>query len=216
MDNVKRAEAYHKSRLGQILISRGYLSESELAQAVKHQASTGQKLGEVLLEQKMISRWQLRRALSNQTRLRFAASLAVALLSPLQLFASSEEEEGLSLSEPVAEQVYESQSHKLVVDDSDSVIQGTDQLTRMIMPLIEALPAGASFKTLSYDPNQARAEIRMNGTVRLRLPCSLGELRFDNIRLKGTAKHNADDLGIGDIDLSQASVSIRAIYNKQL
>lgn len=80
MDDLKRKEAYHKSRIGQVLIQKGYISEQQLSQALDDEIKDDLRLGERLLERKVISRWQLRRALSIQTRLRFAAFLSVVLV----------------------------------------------------------------------------------------------------------------------------------------
>ncbi len=99
MDIEKRTEAYHKSRLGQILVTRGYITRQQLDDVVSVQDKNNALLGELLLEKKMISRWQLRRALSNQTRLRLAASLAVALLGPIT--SSSADEELADLLKPL-------------------------------------------------------------------------------------------------------------------
>ena len=80
MDNPKRKEAYHKSRIGQILIQKGHISEQQLNQALDDEIKDDLRLGERLLKRQLISRWQLRRALSIQTRMRFAAFLSVVLM----------------------------------------------------------------------------------------------------------------------------------------
>ena len=80
MDDRKRKEAYHNSRIGQVLIQKGYISEPQLQQTLDDEIKDDLRLGERLLERHIISRWQLRRALSIQTRLRFAAFLSVALM----------------------------------------------------------------------------------------------------------------------------------------
>lgn len=188
MDNVNRVEAYHKSRLGRILLKRGYVSETQLEKATELQKQTGQRLGEVLLEMKDISLFQLRRALSNQTRIRFASSLAIALLQPLQVLAGLQGE-----------------------DDSDEAVQGTDQLTRLIAPLINSLTTADGFQVLEYDPYDARAEIRADGSIRLRIPCSLGELRFEHLRIRASATQEYEELTIADVDLSKAKFSVRAV-----
>lgn len=190
MDNVNRSEAYHKSRLGRILLKRGYVTEEQLEKATELQKQTGQKLGEALLVMRDISRFQLRRALSNQTRIRFASSLAMALFQPLQ-----------ELSGQTGQ----------AADDSDEAVQGTDQLTRLIAPLINSLTTADGFQALKYDPNEARAEIRANGSIRLRVRCSLGELRFEHLRIRASASQDYEELSIADVDLSGATFSVRAI-----
>ena len=90
MEDQKRKEAYHNSRLGQILIKKGYLSPEQLDEAVHFSQSDDKRLGEYLIEHRMISRWQLRRALSSQSQLRLSVSLSMVLLSPLCKDLSSE------------------------------------------------------------------------------------------------------------------------------
>ncbi|WP_062267862.1 hypothetical protein [Endozoicomonas arenosclerae] len=193
MDNLKRAQAYHKSRLGQILVTRGYVTEERIQEAVQIQKETGEKLGEILLQKKWVSRWQLRRALSNQTRLRFAASLALALLSPLEsISASSEQKEAVEREERV----------------------------RFLSTLENSLPEGESVSQLSYDVEKARVDIRTSGEVSLKVPCSIdssngfstGELRIDHLRLRSSAVGETESLELADIDLSQVEISIRSVY----
>ena len=181
MDNVKRAEAYHKSRLGRILLRRGYVTEEQLEKAVGLQQQTGGLLGEVLLGMKGISRFQLRRALSNQTRVRFAASLALCLMQPLQSVAENR-------------------------NDSNKT------LNKLLDPLINSLTTADGFQELEYDPNQAKAEICVDGSVRLKIISNLGELRFDGLRLRATAPQNYEELAIDDIDLTATRLSVRAVY----
>lgn len=193
MDNVNRAEAYHKSRLGRILLKRGYVTEEQLVNATRLQKQTGRRLGEILLSMKDITRFQLGRALSNQTRVRFATSLALALLKPLQTLA----EQG---------------THEFNAEmDSDGFVQETDELTRLVSPLINSLTTIEGFQALNYEPNEARAEIRADGSIRLRIPSSLGELQFDRLRIRSSAAQDHEDLSIADFDLSWAVLTVRAI-----
>ncbi len=156
MNDQKRAEAYHKSRLGRVLINKGYITEAQLDDVIAKQADDKKLLGEILLAEKQITRWQLRRALSSQTRLRFAASLSLALLENCDI-------------------------------DQD-------------------------FPEIEYQPEQARADIKTDGTIRLRLPSSIGEIQFDHLRINSSPSAGYETLNIEDIDLSDADMSIRAVY----
>ncbi|MGB1272023.1 MAG: hypothetical protein ACPG5T_08120, partial [Endozoicomonas sp.] len=91
MNSEKHRQAYHKSRLGRILVKKGYLTGQQLDSALERMENPSQRLGEYLVDQQLITRWQLRRALSSQSQLRLAASLSMALLSPVQLMAAGEE-----------------------------------------------------------------------------------------------------------------------------
>lgn len=81
MEEQQQAEAHRQSRLGQILIRKGYISREQLNEAVHLSIRHDQRLGEYLIEHGMISRWQLRRALSSQSQQRLSAGLSMALLS---------------------------------------------------------------------------------------------------------------------------------------
>ena len=183
MDNQKRAEAYHKSRLGRILVNKGYINQEQLDAVMAEYEGQNRLLGEILVSERLISRWQLRRALSSQTRLRFAASLSVALLSPVQMAIA--EEDVLHAKRPVSE---------------------------LIKPLLESGQIDPESKEIQYEPEQARAEIKTNGSIRLSLPSSIGEIRFDHLRLKNASGEGYESLEIEDIDLSDAVLSVRSIY----
>ena len=73
----------YRSMLGQILVHKGYIGAEQLSEAVRALRGRDQRLGEYLIEQRMLARWQLRRALTSQSRLRLSAALSVALLSPV-------------------------------------------------------------------------------------------------------------------------------------
>jgi hypothetical protein len=78
-----------QSRLGQILLNKKLISEEQLAQAIAAQRSTGQRLGEVLAAMQLVSEAQLRGAIRRQRNLRMAGALAAALLGPLQAAAGT-------------------------------------------------------------------------------------------------------------------------------
>lgn len=71
------------SRLGRVLVNKGYLTELQLEQALIAQGETGQKLGEVLVANGWINSDQLSRALKRQSLLRRAGAIATAVCAPL-------------------------------------------------------------------------------------------------------------------------------------
>ncbi len=81
-----------KSRLGRLLVNRGYLSDSQLDEGLRLQRETGQRLGEVLVQAGWITERELHRVLKHQTRYRNAAALVTMVVLPFQpmiSFASS-------------------------------------------------------------------------------------------------------------------------------
>lgn len=73
-----------KSRLGRLLINRGYLTEQQLEQGLLRQRESGMKLGEVLIAENWISEKDLQRVLKHQSRYRNAAALVAMATLPFQ------------------------------------------------------------------------------------------------------------------------------------
>ena len=78
----------NKSRLGQILIEKKLISQEQLDAAIRAQAQSGRRLGEILADMKLITQAQVRGAVRRQRSLRMAAALATALLGPLHAYAA--------------------------------------------------------------------------------------------------------------------------------
>lgn len=77
-----------KSRLGRLLISRGYLSEEQLEEGLRLQRETGQRLGEVFIQSGWITDKELHRVLKHQSRYRNAAALVTVVTLPFQPLVS--------------------------------------------------------------------------------------------------------------------------------
>jgi hypothetical protein len=78
----------NKSRLGQILIEKKLISQEQLDAAIRAQGQSGRRLGEILADMKLITQAQVRGAVRRQRSLRMAAALATALLGPLHAYAA--------------------------------------------------------------------------------------------------------------------------------
>lgn len=77
-----------KSRLGRLLVNRGYLSEAQLEQGLALQRETGERLGEVFTRLGWISERDLDRVLRHQARYRNAAALVTMVTMPFQPLVS--------------------------------------------------------------------------------------------------------------------------------
>lgn len=77
-----------KSRLGRLLVYRGYLSETQLEDGLRLQRETGQRLGEVFIQSGWISEKELNRVLKHQSRYRNAAALVTVVALPFQPLVS--------------------------------------------------------------------------------------------------------------------------------
>lgn len=179
MDSQKRTEAYHKSRLGQILVNKGYLSPEKLEQIVDAQSGESDRLGEMLVKRRLLSRWQLRRALSSQTRTRFAASVSVILLAEIQ---------------------------KLLAED-DEQSRGSP-IYPFLKPLLISERLGSNVD-IHYDPVQSKAEIKMDGSIQLKQISSVGEFLFTGLRLNKGPGEGYEHMKLSDIDFSRADISLR-------
>ena len=93
-----------KSRLGRLLVNRGYLSEGQVDEGLRLQRETGQRLGEVFIQAGWISEKELHRVLKHQYRYRNAAALVAAVTLPFQplvtFAASNSAEASQSASTP--------------------------------------------------------------------------------------------------------------------
>lgn len=73
-----------KSRLGRLLVNRGYITDAQLQQALEEQRASGDKLGAVLVHAGWLTEQELQRTLRHQNRYRYAAALTAMVVTPLQ------------------------------------------------------------------------------------------------------------------------------------
>ena len=215
------------SRLGQILVSKGLISAAQLDQAIQLQLRNGLRLGETLIAQGWVSERQVRQALKKQNNLRLAATLVAALLGPFQLASAAIQRQ----QAPAISQSHQQRGLKPLSDSEMSGInaQGFDealqslfvsaeagdgvgtmkQLARLVLPVVDSLQAETSMKDVVYDTEHMASSLNPDGSISLRLPSSIGEMRFDNIRVAGAPQSQSmGSLSLQDIDLSQASLHV--------
>lgn len=77
-------EHFHKSRLGRLLVNRGFISESQLDQALIEQAQSGLRLGELLVSKGWVKEIDLARVLKQQSNYRKIATVVALATAPLQ------------------------------------------------------------------------------------------------------------------------------------
>jgi hypothetical protein len=216
------------SRLGQILINKGLINRDQLDTAIQLQLTSQKRLGEILVEQGLLSERQLHKALTKQSNLRLTATLVAALLSPFQL--ASADIQRLQPSNAISQHesprglqpLSDMEMSQVSAQGLDEVLQGLfmqassgdglgtiGQLSKLVMPVLNSLEAETSMTDVQYDTSKLTSIINPDGSVNVRLPSSIGELRFDNIRVAGApAGQSFGSLSLQDIDLSQASLKI--------
>ena len=77
-----------KSRLGRLLVNRGYISDYQLQVALEEQRESGEKLGAILVRAGWVSERELQRTLRHQNRYRYAAAMTAMVITPLQPVAA--------------------------------------------------------------------------------------------------------------------------------
>lgn len=216
------------SRLGQILLSKGLITSAQLDAAIKVQLVRHLRLGEVLIEQGLLTQKQLSKALNRQSKLRLAATLVAALLSPFQ--TASADLQRLQPASDLGQQeiprglraLSDREMGSVSAQGLDEVLQGLflqaergdgldtiGQLAKLVLPVLHHLEAETSVFDVQYDTARMSSTVNPDGSLDVRLPSSIGELRFDNIRVSGAPhRQSFGSLSLNDIDLSQASLKI--------
>lgn len=224
--------SHERSKLGQLLVSQKLISEEQLAQAIAHQSKTGQRLGDIFAEWNLITHKHVQEALHKQRSLRLAASLAAALLAPLEAFAAAPLPPPTQVSSPVSAQrsgglralseedlgqtSAQGLSEDLVRRIADNKSRGDGLgalggLAQAFNPLLGFLQADVTLKDVAYDPANATSVINPDGSITLRMPSTIGELSFEHIRIRG-ASPDAPSFGtisMHDIDLRGTTITLK-------
>jgi hypothetical protein len=87
-----------KSRLGQILVDQKLISPFQLEEAILEQERTGQRLGDILAQWKLASRRQISSAMRVQRTIRVAAAIAAAVLDPIDARAADMVQPAVAMS----------------------------------------------------------------------------------------------------------------------
>ena len=217
-----------KSRLGQLLIDKGLVTAAQLDSAIKLQLTGNKRLGEIFIEQGVLTERQLNKALKKQTNLRLTATLVAALLSPFQMASAdiNRQQAHSSVSQLQAphgmQALSDSEMSSVSAQGLNDLLQGifaqagsddgtgtVGQLAKLVMPVLDSLQAETSMHNVQYDTSKMTSIINADGSINVRLPSSIGELRFDNIRVAGAGTSQSfGSVVMQDIDLSQASLRI--------
>jgi hypothetical protein len=212
----------NKSMLGQLLVKQKLITEEQLANAIELQRKTGQRLGDIFAELNLITRQNIEDALRKQRRLRMAAAIATSLLAPLETYAA--QAMPLAAASAPAARALRALSEEELGDSSaqglsDDLIYAVKQargngvevvgaMSRLLNPVLGFLEADTTMKNVVYDPGKAAATINKDGTLTLSLPSSIGEIAFNNIRIKGTEGSSFGSISIKGIDLTGTSITL--------
>lgn len=223
-------ERHQKSLLGQLLVKKKLITEEQLARAIEHQRRTGQRLGEIFAEWNLLSEHHLHEVLRTQRNLRLAAMLTTALLAPLETYAvapatvpqtvaraADDEKQSLrSLSEEELERISgqgwvdttQRYLQSLRSSSKDDGVHVLGNIARLVNPLLGFLDADVTTKNVVYDAANATSVVNPDGSITLRMPSSIGEIDFDNIRVKGTSGPSFGSIAIRSIDFTGTTVTV--------
>ncbi len=221
------SNSQNKSMLGQLLVRQQLITEEQLASAIALQRKTGQRLGDIFAELNLISQQHIEEALRKQRRLRMAAAIAASLLAPLETYAASAlPAAALTASAPVgasgralralSEEELGDTSAQGLSDDLVSAVKHArgnslevvGEMGKLLNPVLGFLEADTTMKNVVYDPSKAAATLNKDGTLTLSLPSSIGEIAFNNIRVRGTEGSSFGSISIKGIDLTGTSITV--------
>jgi hypothetical protein len=212
-----------KSMLGQLLVKQKLITEEQLASAIALQRKTGQRLGDIFAELNLITQQNIEDALRKQRRLRMAAAIATSLLAPLETYAAQAVPVAAASAAPAAlalralseEELGDTSAQGLSDDLVNAVKQArgsgvevVGEMSKLLNPVLGFLEADTTMKNVVYDPSKAAATINKDGTLTLSLPSSIGEIAFNNIRIKGTEGSSFGSISIKGIDLTGTSITL--------
>lgn len=226
------AQAQFRSRLGNLLINKGLVTEQQLAQAVDHQKVSGLRLGEALVSLGHLTENQINKALRRQSSMRFAATLATAMMMPFQVVKADtvriESEEpvaeqlqtkgGIGGLQPMDEMEMDSVSAQGLREDLLGLIDNPEDadgyetmetVAKIAMPMLAMMEADTFVEGVEYD-GEPTAKVNSDGSIELAVPTSIGEVRYENLRVAGAPKSQSfGDITIKNIDFSNTRLVIR-------
>lgn len=222
-----------QSRLGQILVKKKLISDEQLKKAIARQASTGERLGDILTEWNVVTNQHIQAALRAQRNLRLAASLVTAMMAPLQAYAAAPVPTTQSTQTDTAEKPKKTMTAMSDADMDIVSAQGLNnelleiiskdhtekgggvevlgKMAKLMNPLLAFLEADTSMKDVVYDPDKAAAVLNPDGSITLSLPSSIGEISFKNIRPVAAGSIGGPSMGsitLRDIQFNNTKITI--------
>ena len=104
-----------------------------------------------------------------------------------------------------ADRLFENRSAYLAGGNALTIL---GDMAILLNPLLAFLDADAEFAKVAYDPNDPSAIAGRDGAVFIRLPKSVGEISFRNLRVSGTSGPSFGDISLRGIDLGGTTVKV--------
>jgi hypothetical protein len=223
----------HPAQLfGQLLVRHKLVTEEQLRSAIEQQRQTGQRLGEILAEWNLVTQQHVQDILRKQRRVRMAAALIGAIFAPLEAYAAETLAAApAAISAPAAVLPRDGSLTPLPESELDAVsAQGLDDdlvrqvreqlkhngvevigdLTKLVNPVLGVLDSDVSVHNVVYAPSRAATTINPDGSLTLNLPTTIGEINFNNIRVRGAAADGPTfgSISIRGIDLTGTVITL--------
>jgi hypothetical protein len=211
---------HNKALLGQLLVKQRLISEEQLTRAIEHQRTTGQRLGDIFAEWNLVTQQHVQDALRRQRHLRMAAAVVAALLAPLETYAATALP-AFAANAPMTRQLSDEELGAVSAQSlNDELVQHVRQqinnnglevfgdLGKALHPVLSFLESDTSMRNVVYDPAKAAASVGKDGTLTLNLPTSIGEISFQNIRVRGSDGASFGNITIKGIDLSGTVITL--------
>ncbi|WP_342113941.1 hypothetical protein [Pseudoduganella sp. OTU4001] len=215
----------HPAQLfGQLLVKHKLVTEEQLRSAIEQQRETGQRLGEIFAEWNLVTHQHVQDILRKQRRVRMAAALIGAIFAPLEAYAAEAVAVApAAVSVPALRPLAEGELDAVSAQglDDELVRQVRDQLkhngvevigdlAKLVNPVLGVLDSDASIHNVVYAPNRAATTINPDGSLTLNLPTTIGEINFNNIRVRGSAPGGPSfgSISIRGIDLTGTVITL--------
>ena len=220
MSSIRQSQVVQKSRLGSLLIKKGFITEQQLSEALRQQRETGQMLGEVLIAKGLITTGQLQKALRKQSRYRLVAAFTALFMGPVapmafgagggavqqsnQSYTSQRIAQSMGLQAISDEELGEVSAQGVEdlwvnVENADGVALISD-LAQVILPATQLLEANVAIDGVSYD-NGKGVEMQADGSFKIKLPTHIEKISYDDIRVKGSSA----DQSFGSLEMTGVS-----------
>jgi hypothetical protein len=100
-------------------------------------------------------------------------------------------------------------AHNLTHALPDGGVRVLGELAQVFNPLMLMLSADTTVRGVTYDAEHSHAVINKDGSITLRMPSTIGEISFRNIRVGSGAGPSFGSVEIRDIDLRGTTISVK-------
>jgi len=91
----------------------------------------------------------------------------------------------------------------------DGGVRVLGELAQVFNPLMMMLSADTIVRGVTYDPANSHAVVNKDGSITLRMPSTIGEISFRNIRVGSAPGPSFGSVEIRDIDLRGTTISVK-------